>query len=163
MKKYITYGLGNKFDPNKLVTNLKDSGLGKPEYAWWGSPTDAEYGWKEWAEDNDFLPHGYKSYDEYFSPENSITWHLEEGSKVLDLKEVTDLMEWIKNDYITITTSRYERKLINFQKILEDGYVAVELYDACIGHRFINEFEMMFNSWDCESIVVLDPSKIIQD
>lgn len=45
---------------------------------------------------------------------------------------------------------------------MRDGYHAIELYDASMGHRFnmtYCEHDLM-SSWDCESIVVLDPSKI---
>lgn len=44
--------------------------------------------------------------------------------------------------------------------MLEDGIVAVELMDGWIGHRFENFLEASFNTWDCESIVVLDETKI---
>ena len=49
---------------------------------------------------------------------------------------------------------------LDFNKLLEDNIIAVQLLDGSIGHRFITDIETMFNSWDCESIVVLDESKI---
>jgi hypothetical protein len=49
---------------------------------------------------------------------------------------------------------------IDFKKLKEDSISAVELIDAMVGHLFLNGFETMFNGWDCESIVVLDETKI---
>ena len=164
---YVTYGLGNKFVLEKVLTNLNDRGIGKPERAWWGSPIDAEYGWKQWAEDNDFLPHGYHSFKKYFAPKNAIYWELVPGSRVLHIINPYDLQNWVNNGYIKSISKEsrfgsFDIKFIDFEAILKDGYDAVELCDSSIGHRFVSNIEMLFNSWDCESIVVLNPNKIIQ-
>ena len=46
---------------------------------------------------------------------------------------------------------------LDYNKIVEDGIDAVELMSAYVGHLFINnKYERIFNSWDCESIVVLN-------
>ncbi len=86
MKKYITYGLGNKFYTEKLLTDLTCE-IGKPRHAWWGSPIDAEYGWKQWCENEDWFPTPISAttlelisstIEEYFSPDNAIIWTLKE-------------------------------------------------------------------------------------
>ena len=46
-------------------------------------------------------------------------------------------------------------------KLREDGYDGVELFDPIIGHRFIDKYELSFNAWDCESIVIWNPDIII--
>lgn len=163
MKKYVTYGLGNKFDINKVVIKLKTS-IGKPEGAFWGSPIDAKYGWKEWTQNNDYIPHKnrYDKFEDYYKPENTIIWTLEEGTKVLDIYTVDDLEEFKKKGYIFLATDVYERYEWNFSNILEDGYSAIELHDAYIGHYFSSVLEMFMNAWDCESIAVLKPEKIKQ-
>ena len=41
-------------------------------------------------------------------------------------------------------------------------YDAIELENSFIGHMFYSRIEVdLFNSWDCESIVVLNPDKIL--
>lgn len=163
MKKYITYGLGNKFDINKVSIKLKTS-IGKPEEAFWGSPIDAYYGWKEWTKNNCYIPHRnrYNSPEDYYKPENTIIWTLEEDTKVLDIYSVSDLRRYKHDGYIIYKTNVFKRYEWNFEKLLEDGYYAIELHDATIGHRFTSDLEMFMNAWDCESIAVLDPTKIVQ-
>ena len=162
MKKYVTYGFGDTFIPEKLVTDLKES-IGKPMSAWWGSPVDSEYGWIDWCNQEEFIPKG-ASFDKYFTDNNKIIWTLDESAKILEVNEVADLEDYFELGYIEDKSDEPEYKDYhwNFYKVLEAGYSAIELTDGGIGHYFHNRIELMMNSWDCESIVVLDPSKIIQ-
>ena len=49
----------------------------------------------------------------------------------------------------------------DFRRVLKD-YDAIELENSFIGHMFYSGIEVdLFNSWDCESIVVLNPDKIL--
>lgn len=152
-KTYVTYwrlAKYGKFDPEHIETNFGFSVTCKPKRAFWGSPVDADYGWKDWCEDNEY------EYD--FS--NPIYWRLKEGSKILtiDAPDVEDESNSIMNKYII---ELHGSKSFDFAKMAEDGIDAVELMNACIGHCFINRIETMFNAWDCESIVLLNPSKLI--
>lgn len=172
MKTYVTYGLGNKFDISKLNIDL-DCFVGKPKQAWWGSPIDAKFGWKEWCEAEDWIP-GDVDPEIYFNDDNKILWTLEESSKILYLDTVYDLDTFVKLKYIVLDVYdeydnyRCDLKILvnhykwDFKKILDDGYTAIELTNGNIGHYFTSEVECLINGWDCESIVVLDPSKIIQ-
>jgi len=165
---YVTYGKGNKFDITKLKIDLSYTGRGKPKEAWWGSPVDAEYSWKEWCISNECCP-GKKdsiTVDEYFSDDNKILWDLKKGTKVLMINTMGDLYKYKSKGYII-----YEGIILpevkdydwNYKKILKDGYSAIQLNDPCIGHRFTSTLELLMNTWDCESIVVLDPSKIVTE
>ena len=151
-KLYVTYSDTDTFDMDRIMTNtnLLPEYNCKPMSALWGSPVNAEYGWKEWCEDNE--------YDYKF--DHPIYWRLKEGTKILtiDRSDVEDEDHSILQKYITI---KFDSRLFDFKKMKEDGIDAVELLDACVGHFGMNRLEMMFNSWDCESIVVLNPSKII--
>ena len=158
MQKYVTYGLGNKFNPDKLVTDLTCS-IGKPASAWWGSPINTEFGWKDWCKSENFIPSRGLSFEEYFSDNNKIVWTLKEGSKILLIDSIYDLNDFQRLDYIV--EGKYDSWEFDFKKILNDGYTAIQLNDAGIGHYFMNRLELLMNSWDCESIVVLDPSKIV--
>lgn len=177
--RYVTYLVkGNKFDPNNIHTNLSSSFGSKPDCAWWGSPEDSNFGWKEYIK--------YEWGTEKYDFDNPIKWHLKEGSKIfqIDAEDTVidlnnDLLKYIflmDRDLIRVKlpieavakelqdTVNFEyRPRISFYKMLEDGIVAVELMNPSVGHFFANGLETMFNSWDCESIVVLDPSKIIFD
>ena len=162
MKTYITYGF--KIDDIKNIkTDLRNSGVMKPKSALWGSPIDAEYGWKEWCESEHYIPGNKKPFeeyaDEYFG--TYFTWTLKEGSKVYTVSNMEDIEKLESLKIIYKDTRFYGGYTIDFIEAYNQGYCAVELTDPCMGHRFYNELEMLFNSWDCESIVVLDPSKII--
>ena len=163
---YVTYGLGNKLDISKIKTDLYCQ-IGKPKQAFWGSPVDADFGWKEWCYREECIPTSKGlSFDDYFSDDNKILWDLKEGTKVLMINEVEDLDEFIDKKYIVYVrifpNSDFKDYVWNFNKILEDGYSAIQLNDATIGHNFRSNVEILLSSWDCESIVVLDKSKIVQ-
>lgn len=149
--KYVTYlKEGILFDPDKIVIDLNNKYNGflfKPDRGFWGSPVDAEYGWKEWCEDVYF-----GSYD-FNKP---VYWTLTSG-KILQVG-----WDEVKNKETSILTKyiNYPYNILDWNKMLKDDIVAVQLMDGCIGHRFINELEKQFNGWDCESIVVLDKSRL---
>lgn len=169
-KKYVTYLEPDKlkeFRHSCILTHLGSSSLGtKPISAWWGSPIDANFGWKEYCESED-----YRDYD--FN--NPIYWKLEEGSKVfqidwedVQLNKSNTLLKYVKykdlreEDLLIYLNTKVSDNdpTIDFVKMLDDGIVAVELLDSCIGNSFINNLEISFKSWSCESIVVLDSKYI---
>ena len=164
---YVTYGFGTTkdFDINKIEINLNEC-IGKPKSAWWGSPVSAEYGWKEWCEANDFVPGSKgKNIEEYFDEKDAIYWKLETGSKILMIDYVDDLIDFFEQGFIEYIEDDRDPILNqfrwNFYNVVAAGYDAIQLNDSTIGHNFRSDLEMLMNSWDCESIVVLNPSKII--
>ena len=156
---YCTFLSSDKtFDMAKIVTNLESTDLNKPRSAWWGSPVDAELGWAQWCLEEEF------ALDEYDFDKDPITWTLPEDAKVfrVTLKDVLDplfgeLYSFVDHYYISLF---HHYCKLDFNKLAEAGIVAVELTDPSIGHGFYNPVESMFNYWDCQSIVVLDSSKI---
>lgn len=157
MKTYITYGFVIE-DINKIVTNLEES-INKPKKALWGSPVDAEFGWRDWCEGEQWIPRNgrdYEDFEDYFT--KSFKWTLKEGSKILTINKVEDLNGIYRAGLMR--PNQYRSVALDFYRILDAGYSAVELTDGCIGHMFVNSLESSFNSWDCESIVVLDPNKV---
>lgn len=160
MKKYVTYGF-KKFDKSKVRIDLTCF-VGKPRTAWWGSPIDAKFGWKEWCT-NEYWTPGDEPIEEYFAEDNKVLWTLTEDSKILYINNVEDLDTFIDLGFIFNCNqdSDYGEWKWDFHKVLEAGYTAIELTDSYIGHYFTSYAELLINGWDCESIVVLDPSKII--
>lgn len=165
MNTYVTYGLGNRFDTTKIHTDLT-SFADKPKAAWWGSPVDAKFGWKDWCMKAYWIPGDYgigeADFDSYFSDNNKILWTLVDDAKVLYINEIKDLDTCLESGLIVkLNEEGYNRYRWDFNKVLATGYTAIELTDAMIGHYFVKDIELIMNGWDCESIVVLDPSKII--
>lgn len=169
MKKYVTYGFGTIFMADKLKTDLSRIIADKPLKAWWGSPVDADYGWRDWCLDNYFLRFEDPDLDfeenasNYFSDDNKIIWTLRQKAKVLVINDLEDLYNYLELGYIVPKEEQYgyPRYKWDFFKVLRDGYSAIELTDAHLGHGFRSPLEDLMNSWDCESIVVLDPNDIV--
>lgn len=163
-KTYITYWSYQSdkghFDKDRIVIDLEpDVANNKPMSAFWGSPENAEYGWKEYC---------YQfGYNEGYDFNNPIKWKLKEGSKIytIDKDDVygdksEELLKYVNMEYhAKYDYTSYHN--IEFNKMVNDGIDGIELLDSCIGHMCINTIEGLFFSWDCESIVVFDPSKIV--
>ncbi len=162
MEYYVTYGFGNKFIRNLLQTDLFSNHNFKPKKAWWGSPINADYGWMEYCLDHNCVP--YYSIERYFSDCNRIIWTLPVHSKILFINNYMDLVWCLDNKYIE-SDNRYTKFCPyrwNFNKLLKDGYSAIQLNNANLGHGFAKtKLESIMCTWDCESIVVLDQDKII--
>ncbi len=155
-KIYITYTYGDKeFNKDLIRTHLKPNYANKPTEAFWGSPENAEYGWKEWCKSENYGDYNF---------DHPIRWKLKDGSKIytINLKSVTTINGISKlSRYIIIPNELKSMIYLNYRQMRNDNIAAVELLDARVGHLFRNRIEISFNGWDCESIVVLDPSKII--
>lgn len=167
-EEYISYLRKEKqpFDKDKIITILDGtpSAINKPHKAFWGSPINAEFGWKEWCYSNEMW------IDEY-DWSNPVVWKLQTGSKILKVDsldvmsaERSCLKKYLANPFPTEIrfSNPYFMSVLNFELMYEDGITAVQLMNPSIGHMFWNDYELesMFNSWDCESIVVLDKAKI---
>lgn len=151
-RTYVTYGRKfNKknFDINKIIIALLNNGINKPSLSFWGSPEDAEYGWKEYCEGNLFRT-------DYLTEDRKIIWQLKEGSKIFVINNMEDLNELVESDYLLNT-----EKEINFYKMRDCGYSAIELRNSDLGHMFINKLELIMNSWDCESICLLNKDNLV--
>lgn len=153
---YVTYlREGVLFDPSKIVINLDNRHNGclfKPDRGFWGSPVDARYGWKEWCENEEFGNYDFN---------NPVYWTLTSGKILLvDWDEVENKETSNLTKYVTTPNYTDSYTILDWDKMLEDGIVAVQLMDGCIGHCFKYDLEEHFNSWDCESIVVLDKSRL---
>lgn len=156
---YVTYWSKSRppFDSNNIQIILGDPlhNLNKPQSAFWGSPVNAHFGWKEWCECEEFGDYDW---------DNPIYFRLKTNSTILKI-DIDDLREEVLGRYVikdkySPINSMFENCL-DFNKIVEDEIDAVQLMDGRLGHYFMaNAYEFMFNTWDCESIVVLNKDVI---
>ena len=156
--KYMSYVRSEygKFKLYKIHTNLEPiPGVNKPASAFWGSPVFSNENWAEALQ--------YLELDIEYS--DVVYWHLSKGSKVLQVT-LKDTENGSLDEFIVQDDDLLFRKCpsyIDYQKLKDRGFVALELMDGGIGHYFKNKTELMFNAFDCDSIVVLDPKKIVVD
>lgn len=143
-KKYIHYG-HKSFDRNRFRPIKNRRALTKPEGGFWASPIDAEYGWKKWCDENDFR---------YCGLDNCFTFTLSLGARVLTIRSADGLDnlpqvkdEWSFLDWCTL----------DFEKLLEQGYDAVELELSADWRLYMSLY-----GWDCDSILVMNPNVIVE-
>lgn len=151
-KAYIHYG-SEKFDMDKFL-EIKDRGLlnpgrntciNKPDYGFWASPIDTDFGWKEFCVNEDFRTDRLSE---------SFTIELSDDAKVFTVTKLDD----IPSDYI-FRKNRYgaEYYNLNFDRIMKD-YDAMELIHSD-GH-YSELHNDLFYSWDVDSIVIWNPQII---
>ena len=148
------YNHGESFDASKIQIELGNPEFqwGKPDLGFWGSLWNASFGWKEWC-----IAENYGDYDW----NNPIYFRLKSNSTILKIYR-EDLNDDVLSKYVILDEKMYhaihrEHYFLDYNKIVDDGIDAVELMDGSIGHSiWYNKYEQIFNSWDCESIVVLN-------
>ena len=138
---YIHYG-DDKFIPEKFSEIKNEPGWSKPIGGLWASRIDADFGWKDLCSSEDFHLDSFSK---------SFMFTLKERSKVLEIHNKHDIDKYI------INTNKLS-KGIDFEKILKDGYDGVELF---YGNNCNELHFSIFNSWYCDSIVILNKECIV--
>lgn len=140
MKKYIHYG-AKKFDRVLCMPIHNIRMFTKPSGGFWASKIDAEFGWKEWCEDNDYF-----DCDE----ENSFIFELAENARILEINSVEDLKKLPgRNRDIGFLGGFYT--MLDFEKLAEQ-YDAIEV-SISSDYRLYRAL----TGWDCDSILIMNP------
>ena len=175
MNEYISYGF-NKFDrqrfENEIDTAILNERIDKPANGWWGSPIDANYGWKDWCFS---ARHG--NCDDGTYGVDYIKWKLNDA-KIYHIQKFADLA-----NLPIVMNERCHKYGIDFDKLKTDGYDGIEICmdDYYFGHvlagtDYVLEYEPeltqeqaekacmleeLINTWDCDSICVWN-SKVVE-
>lgn len=84
--------------------------------------------------------------------QTSFTFELKDDAKILLIAKLEDAKKYIiDSEYGSISG-------IDFESIMNDGYDAVELIH---GNNYRELHFSLFNTWDCDSIVILNKNVII--
>lgn len=145
MKTYIHYGSG-RFDKFFMISTchgdkMKNLYRNKPGYGLWASPTDTDWGWKDWCESED-----------YGDLSSSFTFSLKDDAKILVVNSVKDV-----EDYIQFDPERYWTFKLDFERIM-DEYDGMELIH---GNNYSELHDGGFYTWDCDSICIWNPEVIV--
>lgn len=166
MVKYVTYGITKekfskeKFYKEKFCKETYKTLPSKPLYGLWGSRVDAEYGWQDWCADSGFRE---------CSDVNKMEFVLAKDSKILEVHREVDILPYIVSRLPQFDYSPFQRlenrstsimDAISFDKLEDEGYDGLELF---ISDDYLRLHNGVFNTWDCDSIVVwnFDAIKII--
>ena len=146
MKTYIHYG-SKQFDKNKFKPIENMPNFSKPRGGFWASDVNAEFGWKEWNDNENFRE---------CNVENSFKFTLNPNARIYEINsryEAENMPQQggqINRHYDILGCYP------DFEKIVAMGYDAVEvtlsrdwgLYHALYG-------------WDCDSILILNKDIVI--
>lgn len=150
-KIFVHYG-SNHFDQSRFVEAKNWCGLNaKPYGGLWGSPVDSEKSWLKWCERNE-----YKSYLKeecfYFRLVTAYNW------TTIRSKE-----EWLK--YPKRSDVAYEKyTILDFEKIMKTGIGdGIPFYAIATEFEDEDEYEECFPGYDCDSIIVLNDSILIEN
>lgn len=147
-KSYIHYG-ADAFSMEKFEERRQNPHnnryINKPPYGLWASPIDADLGWKDWCEAEEFHTDRL---------DKSFTFTLSDNAKILVVTSNDDIKDYISDFDKRVSLFKY----LDFDKIMRD-YDCMELV-----HTYGHYDELhggFFNSWDVDSIVIWNP-QIIQ-
>lgn len=145
MKKYIHYG-ATRYDPGKFRPIQNVWFFTKPYGGLWGSPVDAEYGWKEWNEEEHFRE---------CREDNSFTFTLAPTARVLRISKRKDLAGLPRNES-DMKESPYLPVCLDFEQLMRNGWDAVELENS-------RRLYWALYGWDCDSILVMNPDVVVPE
>lgn len=142
-KTYIHYG-HTKFDREAFRPIHNRRSFTKPEGGLWASPVDAEFGWKQWCDREEFRE---------CQMNNSFTFTLSENARVITILSVNGAKVLPQQD----NPIGFDWVMPDFEKLLEQGWDAVELVLS-------NDWGLYWSlyGWDCDSIVILNPDVIVE-
>ena len=141
---FIHYG-SDKYDPAKFCPIKRHEFLSKPVGGLWGSPVDAEYGWKDWCEHNGLI---------HLLRDSSFKFRLSDTAKILYIRSVDDLVELpVINDEDMLFAPHIWIRL-DFEQLLSDGIDAIQI-------NMGGELYFKLYGWDCDSILVMNKDVII--
>ena len=136
---YIHYG-SSTFDNDKWEPIENENWI-KPHGGLWASKIDSTFGWKDWCERNNFELDQLKC---------NFTFKLKDDAKILTIDSINVLERLHKLQY-TVTTLIRDVYFLNFERLLEDGYDAID-FQLSKDH---NLYWAMYG-WDCDSILILN-------
>lgn len=157
MKKFITLGCGNNFDPTKFRAIENSSYFCKPHGGLWSSPLDSEWGWRQWVESE--MPEWM---EEKYGKSRFI-FTLKPGSKIYTIDSIFDLLSVPYKIKGSLLSSCFG-DLIDFEEMAKE-YDAILLTENGQAETRYSEYEfgMSLYGWDCESLLVLRPDNVEEE
>jgi len=145
--KYIHYGHKN-FDIKKF-DKIENRPLSvKPLGGFWGSREDTDIGWLQWCTGNEFCMERL---------ETSFTFTLSKNAKVLTIDNFTQLKDLPLNTDSPIDVPM-SWVTLDFEKLAKE-YDAIEVLLS----KDWNKLYFGLYGWDCDSILIFNPSIVIEE
>lgn len=139
MEYFINYG--RPFDRTKFQTPTNIPYDNKPSGGYWASPTDTDWGWRDFVICERMGDCAGKPY---------TVFKLKSDATVIRLRSVDD----VRSLPSAMTTELAWWYFPDFEKLVLGGVDAIVFY-----HN--NELHDALYGWDCDSILVLNPDSIV--
>lgn len=153
MRKYIHYG-SSSFDRSQFSPVCNEMFM-KPSGGFWASPADAQRSWKDFVINSELK----RDLALFFS------FRLAENARVLHLSRYEDLESLPKLD--SKLPTGFSIVFLDFEKLAEK-YDAIELHyseslinDMGADPWSVCSLRRALDSWDCDSILIMNPDIII--
>lgn len=152
--RYIHYGSrefkSELFDPPRNRCNMT-----KPDGGLWASPVDAQYGWRDWCEANQFRE---------CNEDDSFTFELTENANVIHIYKLSDLddLPQCKDERLSFLSDWF---VPDFEWLVKRGCDAIELHlseEDRTGCGFLEGLYWSLYGWDCDSILILNPNIVVE-
>jgi len=147
----VKYGSA-AFDPKQFKPVTRHNYLQcKPDGGMWACPVDSEYGWKHWCE------------GERFSADLDVSFTFTYEGRYIVIDKLADLddLTWTIPEELKGLHGFCGCEYIDFANSLAKGIDAVHL--TVEGqNRTRHTFPRNLYGWDCESVLILNPNKVIQ-
>jgi len=138
----ITYGLGNELK-QELINDIINCNFVKPKGGLWASPVNSSHGWKKWCDEEDFG-----------DTLSSFTFRY--IGSVLKIDSLRDLEQipWTRDEWIQALYPDFE---LMVQLGIDAMWLTVE------GENVTRHSgPKTLYGWDCESVLIMNPSGIMQ-
>ena len=143
--KYIHYGY-ERLDKSRIKPIKNEYMWHKPTGGLWASPVGAAMGWKEWCEQEEFMLERLETFCTFSVREDAHIYQIN-SKEDIDAMPKQSLQAPIRCD-----------DAIDFEKMLADGVDAIQ-YNLSSNWRL----QWVSNGWDCDSILIMNPTVIIDE
>ena len=150
MTTYIHYPR-DEFDLNRIAPIKNRPGFNKPIGGLWASAIDAEWGWRDWCENE-----GYN----FGIEDKAVKFKLKDGARVLEIHRISDLglIPYQGMDELSVQTG------IPVFEMIPDFEALAREYDALDVRAGSNtELYWKLYGWDCDTLLVLNSNSIIME
>ena len=141
--EYISYGIRN-FDINKFEEIQNKEYCNKPKGGLWASPVDAEHGWKDWCETEQFRD---------CKEEDSFRFTLKDDANIYYINRPDDCndMPQVNHDYMK------SKIYPDFEIMKQNGVDAIQFnLSNDKTESYSDGLYFTLYGWDCDCILVMN-------
>lgn len=155
--QYIHYG-STQFHTIQPIVNRPL--YAKPFGGFWASATNAEYGWKDWCEDENFHVESLKESFTFTLSDDAKIIHLYSSAQLDELPQLQPMpgLENMRNMWALLDFEALEKEYDGIELHLSEEQFnvgAIDYFDTGLYYKLYG--------WDCDSILIFHDHVVIPD